>query len=332
MSVLREPIAQVSQPAPYRRYTFISPERSFSADVHAGLSLRHKVLEPAWFFDAEGLQLFRAMAVAPEFYLARAEASLAGSVGAELLSLAGPDTLLMGLGAGGLVTLGVAIGTLRPALYLQVDIDPPAIDSVAGELASHFDWLSCAGIVADVTQPLVLPQFIGRPVRRKVLVLPAWTLASFTADSAFVVLQKARHMVGTGGMVVAGIGLKKTRKVLDASCNDSAGASAAFNGHILERINRDLGGDFQLSRFRHLAFYDEVKGRVEMYLESQASQVVQVEGRRYRLEAGEAILSGVQCKYSDEEFISFAGEAGFTSRKVWSDEARQVSLHALMAV
>jgi dimethylhistidine N-methyltransferase len=332
MSALRDAVPEISQPAPYRRYSFLAPERSFSADVHAGLALHHKVLEPAWFFDPQGLQLFRAMAVAPEFYLAKAEASLLGSVGAEIAALTGPDALLMGLGAGGMVSLGVLIGTLRPALYLQVDVDAPAIDLVARELASHFDWLSCAGIVADVVRPLVLPEFVGRPLRRKVLALPAWTLASYTADSAFVVLQNARRMVGTGGMVVAGIGLKKSRKVLNASCNDSAGASAAFNGHILERINHDLAGDFQLPRFRHLAFYDEVKGRVEMYLESQAAQMVQVEGRRYRFEAGEAILSGIQSKYSDEEFVSYAGEAGFVSQKMWTDEARQVSLHALMAV
>lgn len=332
MSALRDTDTQLSQPAPYRRYSFVAPERTFSADVHAGLSLHHKVIEPAWVFDAQGLQLYKAMAVAPEFYLARAEAALLGQYGTELAALAGQDALLMGLGAGGLVTLGVMIGMLRPALYLQVDVDPPAIDLVAKELAAHFDWLSSVGIVADVTHPLVLPEFVGRPLRRKVLALPAWSLASFTADSAFVVLQRARRIVGTGGMVVAGIGLKKSRKVLDASCNDSLGATAAFNGHILDRINRDLAGDFQPSRFRHLAFFDEVKGRIEMYLESQAAQVVQVEGRRYRFEAGEAVLSGVQCKYSDEEFISFAGEAGFVSQKVWTDESRQVSLHALMAV
>ncbi len=339
MVALRQ-LRQVQQPAvgsderpvaPLRCYSFLPDGCGFAHDVRAGLSMRYKVVPPRWSFDAEGQRLYAALMQSPEFYAQRCELEVLKSHGAEIFEFIGPDAQLMAIGGGGLPTIRYLLVQLRPALHLQVDVDALAARLAAAWLAAEFPHVNMAAIVADTTSPLVLPEFVGVSLRRKVVILPGWTLGSVTADELFAMLQQARRMVGAGGILLAGVGLKKLRKVLDASCNDAAGAMAAFNAHVMTRINTDLGGDIQVNRFRHLAFYDEVKGRVEMFMESQFAQVAHVAGERYSFDAGEAVLTGIMCKYTDEEFLSLAGEAGFVSQKVWTDASQQFSVHGLLA-
>lgn len=339
MVALRQ-LRQVEQPAvgsderpvaPLRCYSFLPDDCGFAHDVRAGLSMRYKVVPPRWSFDGEGQRLYAALTQSPEFYAQRCELEVLKSHGAEILEFIGPRAQLMGIGCGGMVSIRELLVQLSPVLYLQVDLDAVAMRLAAACLAAEFPRINVAGILADVTQNLVLPGFVGVPLGRKAVFIPGWTVSSVTADELFPMLQQARRMVGAGGALLAGVGLKKLRKVLDASCNDTAGAMAAFNAHVLTRINAELGGDIQVRRYRHLAFYDEVKGRVEMFMESQFAQVAHVAGERYSFDAGEAVLTGIMCKYTDEEFLSLAGEAGFVSQKVWTDASRQFSVHGMLA-
>lgn len=293
--------------------------------------MRYKVVPPRWSFDAEGQRLYAALAQSPEFYAQRCELEVLKAHAAELFEFIGPEAQLIGIGAGGMASVRYLMVQLRPALYLQVDVDAPAARLTAASLAAEFAHVNIVGIVADTANNLVLPEFVGVSLRRKAVVLPGWTLGSITTEELFATLQQARRMVGAGGILIAGVGLKKLRKILDASCNDAAGAMAAFNAHVMTRINTDLGGDIQVRRFRHLAFYDEVKGRVEMFMESQFAQVAHVSGERYSFDAGEAVLTGIMCKYTDEEFLSLASEAGFVSQKIWTDVSRQFSVHGMIA-
>jgi dimethylhistidine N-methyltransferase len=320
--------------APLRFYDFRERGMGFLADVQTGLSVRHKLIPPRWFFDAEGARLFSVLAEVPEFYAQRCELGLLKAHMPEVLEAIGPDAQFMTFGSGGLAAARYLMLQLRPALHLQIDADAIAAGVALKSLAAVFPTLSMAGIVADASRHIVLPEFIGTQaaIRNKAAFLPGWSLGSLTADELFATLQQTRRMLGTGGVLLAGVALKKLRKLLDAACNDAGGAMAAFNAHVLSRVNAELGGDIQTRRFRHLAFYDELKGRVEMFMESQYSQFAHVGGTRFDFDAGEAVLTGISCKYTDEEFMSLASEAGFTSRKVWTDEPRQFSLHVMAAV
>ena len=137
-------------------------------------------------------------------------------------------------------------------------------------------------------------------------------------------------MVGVGGALLVGVDLKDKR-ALDAAYDDAAGVTAAFNLNLLERINRELGGDFQLRRFRHKAFYDEAKGWIEMHIESLASQFVHVGGERFRFSQGETILTEISCKYGIDEFRALAQRAGFAPGQTWSDAAKRFSVHGMIA-
>jgi dimethylhistidine N-methyltransferase len=169
-------------------------------------------------------------------------------------------------------------------------------------------------------------------VHRKVVYFPGSTIGNFTPDEALEFLKGVREIVGPGGMLLIGVDLKKEKRVLDAAYDDARGVTAEFNLNLLHRINRELGGDFQVKRFRHKAFYDEQKGWIEMHLESLYSQFAHVGGQRFDFRLGETIHTEISCKYSVEEFQRLAARARFQAEKVWTDPANLFAVHLLIAV
>jgi dimethylhistidine N-methyltransferase len=176
-----------------------------------------------------------------------------------------------------------------------------------------------------------MPEFAGVLTRRKAVFFPGSTIGNFTPDEALVFLKHARKVAGAGGVLLIGVDLKKDKAVLDAAYDDARGVTAQFNLNLLHRINRELGADFQVKRFRHKGFYDPGKGRIEMHLESLCSQFVHVAGRRVDFAHGETIHTEISCKYSIEEFQELGRRAGFGPEKVWTDPQQLFSLHGMVA-
>ena len=123
--------------------------------------------------------------------------------------------------------------------------------------------------------------------------------------------------------------LKKDSATLNAAYNDAEGVTAAFNLNLLARINRELRADFDLRGFRHLAFYNETRGRVEMHLVSRWSQTVTVADAQFLLSEGERIHTENSYKYSVTEFQALARRAGLHPLKVWTDPQGLFSVHYL---
>ena len=315
-----------------RYYNFLGAGPSFADDVLDGLARPQKAIPPKYFYDERGSQLFEAICELPEYYPTRTEmAIMAGCIG-EVVRLLGPDTQLVEFGSGAGVKTRLMIEHLEPSLYVPVEIAEGALRAACAELARRFPWLNINAVVADFARPLKLPEFIGMPIRRKAVYFPGSTIGNFTPEEAGRFLAGVREIVGSGGMLVIGVDLKKEKRVLDAAYDDAEGVTAAFNLNLLARINRELGGDFQLKRFRHKAFYDEGRGRVEMHLESLYRQYVHVAGRRFDFQPGETVHTEISCKYTIEEFRRLAAGARFHAETVWTDPANLFAVHAMMAV
>ena len=127
--------------------------------------------------------------------------------------------------------------------------------------------------------------------------------------------------------MLIGVDLKKDPEILDAAYNDRAGVTAAFNLNLLDRINRELDGDLDLDLFEHVAFYNVIGGRVEIYIRSLVNQSAQIAGRTFHFAAGELIHTEYSYKYSVEEFRALAGRAGFRPVDTWTDPAELFSVH-----
>lgn len=315
-----------------RQYNLLTQQASFREDVLRGLAATQKSIPPKYFYDERGSQLFERICELPEYYPTRTEMAIMERHVEEMVQLLGPDVQLVEFGSGASVKTRLVVDRLEPSLYVPIDISESALREACKQLALMFPWLHISAVLADFARPLKLPEFVGIPVRRKAVYFPGSTIGNFTPDEALGFLQGVREMVGPGGMLLIGVDLKKEKRVLDAAYDDSQGVTAAFNLNLLERINRELGGDFQVKRFRHKAFYDEQKGWIEMHLESLYSQFVHVAGQRFDFRPGETIHTEISCKYAVEEFQALAARARFHAEKVWTDAANLFAVHGMMAV
>jgi uncharacterized SAM-dependent methyltransferase len=142
-------------------------------------------------------------------------------------------------------------------------------------------------------------------------------------------LANAARLLGRGGAFLVGVDLKKDQAILIPAYNDSKGVTAAFNLNLLERINRELGGDIDPGSFAHDAIYDEENGRIEMHLVSRERQTVRVLGRSFHFEKGESIHTENSHKYSLPEFQALAMSAGWAHAQAWTDKDLLFSLHLL---
>jgi dimethylhistidine N-methyltransferase len=315
-----------------RHYNLFAEVASFLDDVLAGLGAPQKAIPPKYFYDERGSRLFEAICELPEYYLTRTEMAIMERHIDEIARLLGPDVQLVEFGSGSGVKTRLLVDRLEPSLYVPIEISPAVLRESTGALAILFPWLNISAVVADFSRPMRLPEFVGIPVRRKAAYFPGSTIGNFTPEEALGFLAGVREMVGPGGMLVIGVDLKKDKRVLDAAYDDSQGVTAEFNLNLLHRINRELGGDFQPERFRHRAFYDEQKGRIEMHLESCYSQFAHVGGRRFDFRPAETIHTEISCKYSVEEFQRLTARARFHAEKMWTDPANLFAVHLLIAV
>ncbi|MGB5079627.1 MAG: L-histidine N(alpha)-methyltransferase [Burkholderiales bacterium] len=327
------PEASPQPPAPgvVRFYDFLPPKETFLEDVLEGLSLPQKSIPPKYFYDEQGCRLFESICELPEYYLTRTETAILNGCAAEIAQFIGSDAELIEFGSGAQAKTRILIEALQAPLYVPVDIAGETLRSSSEELASLFPRLNVIGICADYSRPLVLPEFAGVPIRRKVVFFPGSTIGNLTPTEAVAFLKHVHRTVEAGGVLIIGVDLKKDKRLLDAAYADTQGITAQFNLNLLHRINRELKADFQVDRFRHKAFYDAVMGRIEMHLESLYSQIAHVAGRRFDFAPGETIHTEISCKYSIAEFQELGKRAGFSPEKIWTDPEQLFGVHGMVA-
>jgi dimethylhistidine N-methyltransferase len=317
--------------AGYSFHDFHPDTGRFLDDVMAGLSRPQKALPPKYFYDEHGCALFEAICALPEYYLTRAEIVLMrGQVG-DMARHLGPECILIEYGCGSGRKTRILIGAIEPVAYVPIDIAREQLGATAAEIARDFPRLRVIAVCADYSRPLTLPELDDLGARRRIVYFPGSTIGNFTPAEAAAFLAGAREQAGAGGGLLIGVDLKKDTARLDAAYNDARGVTAGFNLNLLARINRELGAEFDLSAFRHRAFYDEAAGRIEMHLESVKAQAVTISGRVIRFREGETIHTENSYKYSVREFQELAQAAGLAPVECWTDAEKLFSVHYLAA-
>jgi dimethylhistidine N-methyltransferase len=213
------------------------------------------------------------------------------------------------------------------AAYVPVDISAEFLKSEAARLKRDLPRLRILPVAADFTKPFELPPAIGAHAR--VGFFPGSTIGNFEPPEAAAFLRHAAALLGSGAHLVVGVDLVKDAGVLNAAYNDTAGVTAAFNLNLLRRINRELGADFDLERFRHDAFFNPEQSRIEMHLASGAAQRIHLGARTIRFARGETIHTENSYKYTIGSFQALARAAGWSPVAVWTDDRRYFSVHAL---
>jgi L-histidine Nalpha-methyltransferase len=305
------------------------PRERFLEDVLAGLRREPKTLPCKYFYDAEGSKLFDQICTLPEYYPTRCELGILRAHAADMAACLGPETMLIEYGSGSSVKTRLLLDRLaRPAAYVPVDISREHMLDAASALRLDYAGLEIAPVWADFTEPFALPRLSRRAARRAVY-FPGSTIGNFAEDGALSLMADVARRVGPGGAFLVGVDLKKDPLVLERAYDDAAGVTAAFNLNLLARMNRELGADFQLERFRHRARWVEAAGRVEMHLVSRVEQRVRIGRHTVRFARGESICTEHSHKYSLDGFARLARRAGLAVRRVWTDRAARFSVQYL---
>jgi dimethylhistidine N-methyltransferase len=289
------------------------------AEALEGLLADEKSLPCKYFYDALGARLFEAITELPEYYPTRTELGILSESVDEMAQIIGSHATLVEFGSGvGLKTRKLLDALIDPAGCVLIEISRAALEASAYQLAERYERMEVIAICADYTQPLRLPR-PHRPSSRTVAFFPGSTIGNFTHAEAVAFLERVSDLVGKGGGLLIGIDRKKDPAVIEAAYNDSLGVTAAFNLNVLQRLN-GLGGNFDLSAFRHSAPYLVEEGRIEMHLVSERAQSVQLGRSTIEFDAGERVVTEHSHKYDLDEFESLAKQAGFRLAKHWSDE------------
>ncbi|MES1240324.1 MAG: L-histidine N(alpha)-methyltransferase [Acidobacteriota bacterium] len=314
---------------------------SFAEDVRQGLTAAPKVLQPKYFYDELGSLLFGAICALPEYYVFRAESEILRARAGEIAAWLPGPVRIVELGSGDARKTRLLIDALivrQGSLdYLPIDVSSSALVQSSEELLSAYPNLRVTGWVADYHAALraIRDESSGSNRYKHTLVLfLGSTLGNLEPSERSGMLKSVRGLLNPGDAFLLGIDLKKPESVLIPAYDDPLGVTAAFNLNVLGRINRELGGGFDLRSFRHRARYDRELGRVEMHLESLRDQTVPI--RAIDLEvgfaAGETIHTESSHKFDPEQIAALAAEAGMELRWSWFDRAKQFSSNLLVAV
>jgi dimethylhistidine N-methyltransferase len=313
----------------YDYYDLKPASGSFLADVLAGLSLERKALPPKYFYDEQGSLFFEAICEQPEYYPTRTELAMLREFGRDIAEHTGSDSSVVEFGTGSGRKTHLLLEALRPRSYCAIDIAGDQLRAAAETLARAFPSVRVCAVCADYGAPLEIPVLDELAGTRRVIFFPGSTIGNLLREEALRFLERARGIAGRSGAMVIGVDLVKDPRLLDAAYNDVAGVTAAFNLNLLHRINRELGGDFDLTAYRHLAFYNPREQRVEMHLVSTCNQSVSVAGRSFHFDAGESVHTENSYKYTVDGFRSLARQAGFAPRECWVDRQGLFSIHLL---
>lgn len=300
----------------------------FRTAVIAGLSQNQKTLPCKFFYDERGSQLFDRICELDEYYPTRTEIALLDHHSDDIARLFPPGSHLVEFGSGSSIKIRILLDSLRLAAYTAVDISREHLIKAASALSADFPDIEINAVCADYTQPFDIPVPDSNPDALRIGFFPGSTIGNFLRSEAETFLTRAARLLAGGGMII-GVDLKKDPAILRAAYNDRDGVTAAFNLNLLERINRELGADFDVSAFTHDAVYNDREGRVEMHLVSQRRQSVTIGESTFRFEKGETIHTENSHKYSIDEFEALARRAGFEPAACWTDAEDLFSLHYL---
>lgn len=306
----------------------VPADNGFLQDVLSGLSAHPKTLPSKYFYDAEGSRLFEAICDLPEYYLTRTETALLREIAPEIAARIPDGAVLVEFGSGASVKTRILLDAApQLSAYAPIDISQSALDAAAVSIKASYPSLTVAPLVDDFTQALRLPQAVAGRVA--VGFFPGSTIGNFPPAQAEDFLRRAGDLLGEGAMMVVGADVAKSAQVLIPAYDDAQGVTAAFNLNILARVDRELGGDFDLTAFAHQAVWNEADSRVEMHLVSRKVQSVTISGQVFGFAVGETIHTENSYKYRPYAFEAIARRAGWSVSRKWESVEPGFGVYAL---
>lgn len=296
-----------------------SPELTqFAEDVLAGLSASPKHLSSRYFYDDEGSRLFMEIMKLPEYYPTRAELRIFEEQKEDIRkafsdSAEGLDLIELGAGDGAKTAVLIEhfLAKGLDFTYSPIDISQEANDALAARFKEEFPTLNIRPHTGDYFK--VLDSLRSQNGRRKVLMFLGSNIGNFQREKAVDFFRSLRQVMNPNDRLFIGFDMQKDPRVIVAAYDDPQGITAAFNLNLLTRINRELGGDFDVSKFSHYAQYRPVECAARSFLISREKQTVHIKalGRSFEFDQWEAIFMEISQKYTHAMLEELSAESGF---------------------
>ena len=305
-------------------------DTEFLKDVISGLTQQQKTLPCKYFYDDKGAALFEQITTLQEYYVTRTELSILeqhshaiGKMLPENLSIIEP-----GCGSGKKVAYLLA-HMENVKTFVPFEISEEMLSYSLAHLSPLFPELAISPLLGDFTHSQLVKQLTKDTAldsQTNLVYFPGSTLGNFAPVKAIEIMNNFHRLCGVNGYVLIGIDLVKERQVLLDAYNDKAGVTAAFNKNLMERINNELNGTFNLDNFSHESRFNEQHSRIEMHLVSNCNQSVIINDQQIEFIEGESIHTENSHKYTLESFEQLAAHANLKLEQTWQDDSNYFAL------
>lgn len=304
-------------------------EKTFAEEIYSSLNRDSKFINPKFFYDKKGSDLFEKICSLPEYYPTRTEISILQKLQAEFPSYIDENFRLVELGSGTSVKTRLILDILTKLQdtteYFPIDISEILTES-SEQLLKNYASLHITGIIDTYEGGLeFLKNFDDK---KNLIIFLGSSFGNFSPNDGYEFLQKINSTMKPGDLFLIGLDLVKDKQILESAYDDSQGVTAEFNLNILSRINDELDADFYLKNFSHHAIYNEEKQRIEMYLKSLVNQsvIISKSDLLLNLEKDELIHTEHSHKYTLSQIHELLDSAGFELKHTWLDDNKYFSL------
>lgn len=299
----------------------------FYCDVVAGLTSEEKSLHPKYFYDKQGSEYFDQICSLDEYYPYKVELSLLPKVANDLSTVLEDKYALIEFGAGSLLKVKPILKEVEGIKqFIPIDISGEHLRESCRELENDFPNLDVSPLEGDFSQPINMK---GTGPYKKIGFFPGSTIGNFSPTEARGFLRTASKTLGGKSYLIVGVDTKKSPVKLHRAYNDKQGVTAKFNLNILDRINRCFDNPIDKQKFEHYAYYNVLEGRVEMHLVCLEQHSVYLDDVLITFEKGESIHTESSYKYSPKEFELLAGNAGWSTERLWLADGEMFSIFLL---
>ena len=296
-------------------------------DVRDGLTQQPKTLPPKWFYDAVGSDLFDQITRLPEYYPTRAEAQILAARAGEIATASGADTLVE-LGSGTSEKTRALLSALREQgslrRFIPFDVDPSVLQLAGQAIQQEYPGVEINAVCGDFEEHLGKIPAVGR----RLVAFLGSTLGNLTPGPRAEFLASVSEMMQPGDTLLLGTDLVKDVDRLVRAYDDNAGVTAQFNRNVLTVVNRELGADFDVPAYQHVARWNADEERIEMWLRSTRPQRVHIAALDLDVDFadGEEMLTEVSCKFRRSGVDAELAAAGLERIHWWTDEAGDFGL------
>ena len=313
----------------YFKSNNIKNQKTFAEEI--ALSLKHepKAISPKYFYDNLGSELFDRICKLPEYYPYSCESSILKKIAENLTPHLTSDIRLVELGSGSSTKTRLLINALlknqEHVEYFPIDISDVLIES-AKKLCNDYKTLQVTGIIDTYENGLdFIKHYDNKP---NLITFLGSSFGNFNEEDGNNFLKKVHDLMKSTDYFLIGLDMEKDSDILFKAYNDTKGLTAKFNLNVLKRINNELDADFRISKFAHKAYYNESKGRIEMYLRSLSNQTVNITkaGISIQLSENELIHTENSHKFTISQIDSMFDKVGLDIVQIWFDTRKYFGL------